>query len=67
VQIYLSTEDVDESLPRPTRWLAGFEKVHLTPGQQQTLRVLIPGRAFSSYDPSLQRWAPPGVTDSGAA
>jgi beta-glucosidase len=56
VQIYLSTEDADESLPRPARWLAGFGKIHLTPGQQQTLRVSIPGRAFSSYDPSLQRW-----------
>jgi beta-glucosidase len=56
VQLYLSTEDTEERLPRPRRWLAAFQKVVLTPGQQQTLRISIPGRAFSSYDAALARW-----------
>jgi beta-glucosidase len=61
VQLYLSTEDPDGFLPRPRRWLAAFQKVDLPPGQLQTLRISIPGRAFSSYDPSLARWvARPG-------
>jgi beta-glucosidase len=58
VQLYLSAEDAEERLPRPRRWLAAFQKVDLMPGQQQTLRIAIPGRAFSSYDASLARWVP---------
>jgi beta-glucosidase len=56
VQLYLSTEDTEELWPRPRRWLAAFQKVVLAPGQQQTLRISIPGRAFSSYDASLAQW-----------
>jgi beta-glucosidase len=56
VQLYLSPEDTGGSLPRAPRWLAAFQKIDLAPGQQQTLRIPLSGRAFSSYDPSLARW-----------
>lgn len=38
------------SFVRPTRWLCGFEKVELAPGEETTVTFTLDDRAFSVYD-----------------
>lgn len=39
-----------EGFARPTRWLCGFEKVELAPGEETTVTFTLDDRAFSVYD-----------------
>ena len=38
------------SFVRPTRWLCGFEKAELAPGEEATVTFTLDDRAFSVYD-----------------
>lgn len=39
-----------EGFARPTRWLCGFEKMELAPGEETTVTFTLDDRAFSVYD-----------------
>jgi beta-glucosidase len=54
VQVYL--QDLQASLPRPSKELKGFEKVSLRAGQSKTVRIDLDARSMSFYDPSQKRW-----------
>jgi len=59
VQLYVA--DLESRLARPPQELAAFEKVHLAPGERRTLRLTLPPRALSCWDPSVPGWvAEPG-------
>jgi beta-glucosidase len=45
---------------RPPKELKGFAKVHLAPGETQTIAIDLDHRAFAYYDPAHKQW----VTDS---
>jgi len=55
VQLYIRDEEA--SVMRPFKELKGFEKVHLQPGQTETVRFLITRRDLSFYDVKSGGWA----------
>jgi len=59
VQLYL--HDVSSSLDRPARELKGFSRVHLEPGQTETVTFAIDTEAMSFFDPDRDDW----VTEPG--
>ncbi|WP_420453681.1 beta-glucosidase [Ilumatobacter sp.] len=54
VQLYV--RDVVSSVHRPERELAGFAKVHLEPGDAETVTMALDERSFASYDVDEARW-----------
>lgn len=52
VQVYV--EPPPSLLHRPVRELKGFTKVHLSPGERTTARIVLSRRAFAYYDPGDQ-------------
>jgi beta-glucosidase len=48
VQVYASRPE--SAIDRPSRWLAGFQTVHLAPGEHTEVRVAVPRRAFAHWD-----------------
>lgn len=48
VQVFASTADSETD--RPFRWLVGFEKIWLAPGETQSVEVCIPIREFMHWD-----------------
>jgi beta-glucosidase len=58
VQVYLS--DVEASVPVPIRQLVGFGRVHLEPGETQTLSFTLQPDQFSLIDDAGQRTVEPG-------
>lgn len=48
-QIYI--EDIQSSLPRPTKELKGFQKVFLKTGEKKTVSIELKPAAFAFYDP----------------
>lgn len=62
VQVYVG--ELPTEVPTPKRQLAGFAKVRLDAGGSTRLRIDIPRRAVSYFDPAAHAWAtPPGVVD----
>lgn len=59
-QVYVA--DVESSLPRPPKELAGLQKVRLKPGETQAVVVRLQERAFAFYDPARQSF----VAEKGA-
>ncbi|GII76680.1 beta-glucosidase [Sphaerisporangium rufum] len=55
VQVYL--DRAGGSVDRPVRWLAGFGTVHAGPGEEVTVRVELPRRAFAHWDTGAGAWA----------
>jgi beta-glucosidase len=55
VQVYASRED--GAVERPARWLAGFETVDADPGEEVTVSVTVPPRAFEHWDVEAGGWA----------
>jgi beta-glucosidase len=47
VQVYASRPD--SAIERPAKWLAGFATVDADPGEEVTVGILIPGRAFQHW------------------
>jgi beta-glucosidase len=58
VQLYLS--DVEASVPVPIRQLVGFKRVHLQPGETQTVHFTIEPEQFTVIDDAGQRVVEPG-------
>jgi len=58
VQVYLS--DVEASVPVPIRQLVGFKRVHLEPGETQTVSFILEPDRFSLIDDAGQRRIEPG-------
>ena len=58
VQLYLS--DVDASVPVPIRQLVGFKRVHLEPGETQTVSFTVEPDQFAVIDDAGQRVIEPG-------
>ncbi len=54
VQMY--HKDVECSIPRPPKELAGFEKVRLAPGESKTVDVRINAGDLAFYDVEEHRW-----------
>jgi beta-glucosidase len=59
VQLYVS--DVDASVPMPVRQLAGFTRVHLQPGQAETVSFALSPRQLSLIDDQGKRVIEPGT------
>ncbi len=60
VQLYL--HDVRASLPREVKALKGFARVHLKPGESQTVHFKLDRSHLAYYNPTLKKW----VAESGA-
>ena len=58
VQVYV--RDVESSVNRPIRELAGFSKVALQPGESQTVTIALAERAFAFWSTQWDRWAVEG-------
>ena len=54
VQVYVAPPP--SPVRRPVRGLAGFEKVHLEPGQSRTVEVVLDRRAFAHWDVVTDGW-----------
>jgi beta-glucosidase len=55
VQVYV--RDVESTVNRPVRELAGFSKVALVPGESQTVTITLAERAFAFWSTQWSRWA----------
>jgi beta-glucosidase len=58
VQLYVS--NLTASVPTPIRQLAGFERVHLKPGQKETVAFTLTSHQLSVIDDEGQRVVEPG-------
>jgi beta-glucosidase len=58
VELYVTAEGAPP--PAPLRWLAGFERITLEPGQRQTVTFTLPPRALSLVDAAGRRLVTPG-------
>ncbi len=54
VQVYL--RDVESTLPRPAKELAGFAKVRLEPGETARVEVSLGRRSFTVWDVAANDW-----------
>ncbi len=54
VQVYVA--DVESSVARPAKELAGYAKVHLAPGATQPISVSLDRRAFAVWDVQAHDW-----------
>ena len=57
MQLYIAAPQ--EGLHRPVRELKDFQKVHLQPGESETVRFTLIRRSFSLWQ---EGWKIPGVT-----
>lgn len=60
VQLYV--RDEASRLVRPLQELKAFAKIHLEPGQTQTVTLTLNGQSLAYYDPAVGEW----VTEPGA-
>jgi beta-glucosidase len=59
-QLYVG--ETKPSVPRPLKELKGFDKVHLQPGQSQTVTLQLNQRSFAFFNTNKHLWdAEPGV------
>ncbi|MCB8983957.1 MAG: glycoside hydrolase family 3 C-terminal domain-containing protein [Ardenticatenaceae bacterium] len=54
VQVYVS--DVESRLVRPLQELKAFAKIHLEPGECQTVTLKLTGQSLAYYDPAASGW-----------
>ncbi len=57
-QIYV--HDVESTMNRPVKELRGFKKVHLQPGEEKEVSIVLDRRAFEYYTPALHKWVVEG-------
>jgi beta-glucosidase len=63
VQLYVAPQGGDPLLPpRPVKTLRAFQKVHLKPGEHQTLTFTLGFRDFAFYDAMIHDWRVPAGT-----
>jgi beta-glucosidase len=58
VQLYV--RDVEASVPVPRRHLEGFKRIHLTPGQVQTVKFTLQPGQLACFDEAGQPFIEPG-------
>lgn len=54
VQLYVGIPST--AVPEPPKWLKGFQKVSLTPGQTGQVQLTLDERSFSYWDVTSRRW-----------
>jgi len=54
VQLYIS--DLASTLDKPVKELKGFKKIHLQPGEKQTVTFTLTAQDLASYDVKHQTW-----------
>ena len=54
VQVYASRPD--SAVERPSRWLVGFAATEAGPGEEATVDVAVPARAFAHWDSGSHGW-----------
>lgn len=59
VQLYVGQNG---SFFRPEKELKGFQKIHLTPGEEKQVSFTLSPRAFSIYHPTQKAWQVPAGT-----
>jgi beta-glucosidase len=59
VQLYIN--DVVASVTRPVKELKGFRRVHLKPGESQTVEFKLPAGLLAFYNINMERVIEPGV------
>jgi beta-glucosidase len=63
VQLYLAAPtDPDSDSSRPDRWLAGFALADVDAGEERTVRIEVPHRAFEIWDSATHAWTLPSGT-----
>jgi beta-glucosidase len=62
VQLYLEPPAGDGAISRPVRWLGGFASAEVSAGQTQQVTVVVPRRAFETWDTAQGRWIRPSGT-----
>ncbi|MCL1844547.1 MAG: glycoside hydrolase family 3 C-terminal domain-containing protein [Defluviitaleaceae bacterium] len=59
-QVYFS--HIDAKIHRPIKQLAGFERIHLTPGETRQISILVPHKELMIYSPEKGEFVPvPGT------
>lgn len=53
-QVYVGIPD--DMVPEPPKWLKGFAKLSLSPGQAGHVHLILDSRAFSYWDVSSDSW-----------
>jgi beta-glucosidase len=62
VQLY--THDRQSSVKRPVRELRGFKRIHLNPGEKQTVSFTLKGEKLAFYDDKIHQFrVEPGTFD----
>ena len=62
VQVYLDPPASESEINRPVRWLGGFASVEVSAGHNRQVTVVVPRRAFETWDTTHGRWIrPPGT------
>jgi beta-glucosidase len=59
VQLYI--RDIDASVPVPLLSLQGFKRIHLNPGEKQTVSFTLNPDQFSLIDKNLKKKVEPGI------
>ncbi|WP_268912326.1 beta-glucosidase [Lentilactobacillus sp. SPB1-3] len=54
IQVYVG--NLTSMVEKPVKTLAGFDKIHLEPGEEKSVTITLDKRAFSWYDTSHKRW-----------
>jgi beta-glucosidase len=54
VQLY--THDAFASVPRPIKELRGFQRIHLEPGQSQTVTFTLAAKDLAFWDTASHAW-----------
>jgi beta-glucosidase len=53
-QVYV--HDVVSTMNRPVKELRGFKKLHLQPGEEKEVAIVLDRHAFEYYTPALHKW-----------
>lgn len=61
VQVYLRQQVA--STVRPIKQLRGFERISLQPGEQRTVHIVLPAKAFSLWNSDMNEVIEPGLFD----
>jgi beta-glucosidase len=55
-QVYVAIPSPSASVPEPPKWLKGFQKISLTPGQTSTVQITLNMRSFAYWDVNSESW-----------
>ena len=55
-QLYVGIPSPSSSVPEPPKWLKGFQRISLTPGQTGTVQLTLNMRSFAYWDVNSESW-----------